>query len=76
MGGGGVSERETAQERGPLGSVSMSVSEVEKWRGAMVAALGGCGLQPSTEALKHFSLFKPAKMDPSARVCEAYSDPC
>lgn len=42
----------------------------------MVAALGGCGLQPNTEALKHFSLFKSAKMDPSARVCEAYSDPC
>lgn len=69
-----MSERETVQERGPLGSVSILVSEEEG--GAMVAALGGCGLQPNTEALKHFSLFKSAKMDPSARVCEAYSDPC
>lgn len=42
----------------------------------MAAALGGCGLQPNTEALKHFCLFKPTKMDPSARVCEAYGDPC
>lgn len=63
-------------ERGPLASVRIWVSEVEKCRGAMVAALGGCGPQPSAEALKHVSLSKPAKTDPSARVCEAYSDPC
>lgn len=42
----------------------------------MAAALGGFSLQPNAEALKHFCLFKPAKMDPSARVCEASSDPC
>lgn len=30
LGGG---KRETVQERGPLGSVSILVSEVEKWRG-------------------------------------------
>lgn len=30
---GGGGKRETVQERGPLGSVSILVSEVEKWRG-------------------------------------------
>lgn len=70
---GGEWEGDSARERTPRKCEHFGL-----WRGGgpMVAALGGCGLQPNTEALKHFSLFKSAKMDPSARVCEAYSDPC
>lgn len=47
-----------------------------KWREAVSAVWGTSGLQTSNEALKHLSPFQPAQSDPSARVCEAYSDPC
>ena len=66
-------ETEQRRER-PLKEVRASRSL--KWRGAAAAAWGVPGLQPNTEALKHFSLFYPTKSDPSASVCEAYSDPC
>lgn len=47
-------ETEQKRER-PLKEVRASWSL--KWREAVAAAWGGSGLQPRTEALKHFSLF-------------------
>lgn len=42
-------------EKRPLKEAGASWSL--KWREAVAAVWGSCGLQPSAEALKHFSLF-------------------
>lgn len=59
-------EIEQRRER-PLKEVRASWSL--KWREAVAAAWGGSGLQPSTEALKHFSLSVLASQNGPQRLC-------